>query len=229
MTTRITLFTPVGNLSLDCTQELTHNLPITVTKHPIEDGSNISDHIVNENMTFSLTGIIVDQKIQSFENGMDRQQAFNFLEGLRSKRLLISLLTYNKKYNNLVISNISFPKSAAEDVLNVQMDLEQVRIVSSTFTSVPVSLSPDKATDGKDVGPQQGTSASQDEVNGILSKGRDYQREIDEATSNASAALSKGEITTYNTEIARRSQIADELELDIQATKSKNPKISRNN
>jgi hypothetical protein len=55
MATRITIISSLGNLSLDCTTDFNHELPITVTKHPVEDGSSISDHVINENLRFSIT------------------------------------------------------------------------------------------------------------------------------------------------------------------------------
>lgn len=191
MAIRITILSAIGNLSLDCTSDFSHNLPVTVTKHPIEDGTSISDHVINENMTFSVTGVVVDNKIADFNHSMTMEQAFSFLENLRTQRITVSLLTYNRKYSNLVISGLSFPKSLAEKVLNVQIDLEQIRVVSSTFTTTPVASSitegnQDKATGEKEAGVNPG------EASAVVKEERlrsiEAEVEIIESDSNLSAA-----------------------------------------
>jgi hypothetical protein len=133
---------------------------------------------------------------------MTRDEAFSFLENLRAKKLVVSLLTYHKRYDNLVLSSLAFPRSTPELVLNVNLGFEQIRVVSSTFTNTPIAATivADKATGNKDIGGQKGTKDTeskpvektiQDEIEEANNLPTDTPEQIEHAESVKSELLKK--------------------------------------
>lgn len=47
-------------LDIDATISGLHSRTSTITKNPIEDGSNKSDHVINENESFTIEGVVSD-------------------------------------------------------------------------------------------------------------------------------------------------------------------------
>lgn len=60
-----------GTFLLEVVEEEARSLGSRVTKHPVEDGTQISDHIILENKTISVNVIISDA---SFITGVDKTQ-----------------------------------------------------------------------------------------------------------------------------------------------------------
>jgi len=58
----------VGSLSLDATLDDSHEFANEVTSFPIEEGSDINDHIKKEPMTLSITGFITNSPIIVVQN-----------------------------------------------------------------------------------------------------------------------------------------------------------------
>ena len=55
--------TMIGDIAIDCTVTETHTSTATVTEHPVESGSNITDHIRPEPVQLSVNGIITNTPI----------------------------------------------------------------------------------------------------------------------------------------------------------------------
>ena len=60
-------------IEIDATLKQNHTQKQTLTKHKVESGSNVSDHVVKENITFSLEGIISEFKNEDEKTLEDRQ------------------------------------------------------------------------------------------------------------------------------------------------------------
>lgn len=57
-----------GLIYMDAISVFTQDYKGQVTKHPIDSGSNISDHFIKENPVFGLTGVISGTDISTFTN-----------------------------------------------------------------------------------------------------------------------------------------------------------------
>ena len=55
--------TMIGDIAIDCTVTERHTSTATVTEHPVESGSNITDHIRPEPVQLSVNGIITNTPI----------------------------------------------------------------------------------------------------------------------------------------------------------------------
>jgi hypothetical protein len=52
------------DLEIDVTTKESHGRRSTLTKHKVEEGSQVSDHIVKENQTFSIDGVVSEDSLE---------------------------------------------------------------------------------------------------------------------------------------------------------------------
>ena len=90
--------TEVGSIKFDLILDETHNLSNQVSSHSVEDGSVISDHIKNNLMNGTLTGVVTNFTIgrvtalsSFFTNRV--HEAFGNLEKLWKERTLVTIIT----------------------------------------------------------------------------------------------------------------------------------------
>ena len=90
-------FTPSNNNGNIQTESL--SLQSKVTQNPVENGADITDHVINETAQFNVSGIIIGG-----------ETAVNALKSMREKR---DILTYTgrSRLTNLVITSLSFDYS----------------------------------------------------------------------------------------------------------------------
>lgn len=158
-----------------------HERSSTITQNPIEDGSNIADHInlLPERLTMealisdapvslvqSATGTLVGSASQLAAGAVggiagtlvaqgvglglgslaglltgtprDPADGFRYLEELWNNRQPFTVVTALRRYEKVVISNLSVPRSASiGKSLRFSISLEQVRIVKSQIVQIP--------------------------------------------------------------------------------------------
>lgn len=103
--------TRVGSVFLDATISEGHNYNSRVTSYPVETGGIISDHIINEPETLTITGIVSDTPLNiltSFNRSVD---AFNRLVRIHDLRERITVITGIKIYTNMVITSLQVPRN----------------------------------------------------------------------------------------------------------------------
>jgi hypothetical protein len=117
--------TATGVLEFDLLLNEAHNFQNTITQHPVEDGSVITDHIKNELISGSFSGMVSSHSIRlrTFSNFGDlvedtfsfvdaEQKAFDTLEEIWKARTPVTITTLMRVYNNVGITNIRTSKSA---------------------------------------------------------------------------------------------------------------------
>lgn len=134
-----------------------------ITKHPVESGSDITDNVVNKNDTISVVGYISNTPVEGMidsisqnreveEAGNRVQQAYDLFKELRQSKRPFTIVTELDTYPNCLISSLAFPEEGGKsnlDVLEVKMELEQVRIVSAEGIFVS-NVAPAQKDDSKD-------------------------------------------------------------------------------
>lgn len=164
----------------DCATEVNHTFPSKVTEFPVEDGASISDHIVNGNATFSVTGIFSDARLRKpDENGNStlpeqptQEETYGMLQDLRDSRQSFSLLTPLDTYTDLVLKNMSMPRDAG-DALKVQMEFEQIRRAYSGITTVSLIEPKKAATTAKKPDPVTDKKLTEEKNAGAVSGAED--------------------------------------------------------
>lgn len=108
----------IASLVVDATIREQHEYFSQVAEHPIETGSEVGDHILNEPVRLTMEGEVSDTPVQILggvlsENTGDRKlEAFDTLRRLRANRQPIDVVTGLAVYRNMVISSMTFPRDA---------------------------------------------------------------------------------------------------------------------
>jgi len=135
----------VGGVELDVTLREVHSFTSRVTNYPIEEGSILSDHIINEPAVVVLEGIVTDTPLAIltfFNRSID---AFNRLVEIHQKREIITVVTGLKKYPRMAITNLDVPRDIRTgQSLTFSIELKQVIL----DTSVRLELNEDNIFGG---------------------------------------------------------------------------------
>lgn len=130
-------------IQFDCATDVNHSWPTKVTEYPVESGASVSDHMVNGNATFSVTGIFSDARLRkpdpkgrsTVPDLPSQSDTYKKLQKLRNDRVAFSLLTALDTYPNIVLKNMGMPQDSGT-ALKVTMEFEQIRFVTSGTTTV---------------------------------------------------------------------------------------------
>ena len=163
-------------ISLDASISEGHSYSSRVSQFPVEDGSTISDNIINDPAGLEIVGFVTNTPvvlfIQNIANivddttGGDRvKTAFEALLALRESKEPFTIVTGLKTYENMVFTSLSFPRDKSTGTTNLRFNARvlNVELVSSRTVAAsnvvaePVLLS-DQATSTKDVGKQTTTT-----------------------------------------------------------------------
>lgn len=106
----------IGNLEIEATLSENHDMSSTVTKYTIENGANISDHIVNEPETITIEGFVSNSPVApGLGGGLTNraQETFDTLYELRNAKEVITVVTEYRVYTDMAITNISIPRDSS--------------------------------------------------------------------------------------------------------------------
>ncbi|MGD8707100.1 MAG: hypothetical protein PVI88_00265 [Nitrosopumilaceae archaeon] len=108
-----------------------HNFESDVTDHPVEDGSNITDHIQNRLENGTLTGIISNFSINTPGLYSNRaQDAFDALVALWKEKTLVTITTVLRVYENVAIVSIPIARDTdSGESITIQVSFKQVKTV----------------------------------------------------------------------------------------------------
>jgi hypothetical protein len=162
-------------LEIDCTISIDDSKNARVTKHKVEDGSEISDHTIDENQTMTLKGII--------SNGMSNQEnspsqvKFQLEKYLRKK---CTVKSTNKIYENYILSSVSTTRSSNNtDALDFSLGLEEIRTTKTKISKINKKVIEKKnPTNNKEL--EKKIKDSQARYNEKISKGKEERRELEE-------------------------------------------------
>lgn len=141
--------TNVGGVFLDATLTEDHQYNSRVTSYPIEDGTIISDHIINEPETLSITGIVSDTPLAFLPPFNRSSDAFNRLVRIQNNKERITVVTGIKVYTNMVITSLQVPRNTQTgQSLTFIIELQKLIVDSSVRLALdpndPFTKAPDK-------------------------------------------------------------------------------------
>ena len=134
----------LGELAIDASLDETHSMTSKVTQYPIESGSVISDHVINNPVTVSIHGVVTNNTIRDEDEqeevriGDERKvgEAYDFLISIRDSKEPITILTGLSNYQDMVLTSLSIPRSRSTgEVLEFTAEFTQVKIVRSMTLS----------------------------------------------------------------------------------------------
>ena len=134
----------------DCSSKIKTSLKNNITKYPIEDKANISDHVFSENDEFSLTGIVTNSPNWIYPNnqflpnpqGVKAKRtkvAIQTLRALKESRTPFTLITEFEILENCLIKSLEWEQDAQNsEALTFEIGVEKVRLVKLSTTTVNV-------------------------------------------------------------------------------------------
>lgn len=125
----------VEMLTLDAVLSERYEATSEVTRYPVENGSTISDQIYNSPIRLSIDGAVSSYHLT---DGIDTSpsSAFDYLEKLREKRDLITIVTGLKTYREMAIESLNVTRDAKNSVNLFRFSLTAVyfKVVKASFT-----------------------------------------------------------------------------------------------
>jgi hypothetical protein len=134
-------------ISIDASRVIRHSLQATATRNPVEQGSDITDHVILEPATLTVDGVITDSPIEFFSSitfGLGAtlanitgqtsrsKQNFDLLQQLYIKRIPFSVNTRLKYYPNMIITSLDVPQDAESgQSINFTIQFQQITIVDT--------------------------------------------------------------------------------------------------
>ena len=141
--------TSISSVVLDAVLTEDHQYNSRVTNYPIENGRDITDHIINEPDTLQITGVVSDTPL-SFLAPFNRSiNSFNRLIEIHERKERITVVTGIKVYTDMVMTSLQVPRNVQSgQSLTFVIDLQKVFLDTSVRlllnTNNPFNKLPDK-------------------------------------------------------------------------------------
>lgn len=148
--------TNIGGWFFDAVLDLTHTSTLTITTHPIQIGSSVTDYAFLQPRTLSMNIGMTDAAHSfipgQFDGGGSRSvQAYNVLLQLQKMRIPVQVYTRLGLYQNMLVSTLTVQDDhTTVNGLSCTVDLQELLV--ATVSTVAISANPavtGKATKGK--------------------------------------------------------------------------------
>ncbi len=128
------------SIKLDVVPSETHGRADTITKHPVEEGSDISDHDRPEPDTLTLECLISNTPLDGPVDMNRAQSAWDALNSLRGSPDLLTIVTTLGRYTSMKITTLTATRtSETYNALSFTVAFEKIRIVKNRLTSQRVA------------------------------------------------------------------------------------------
>ncbi len=146
----------LGDIDVDVSLSETHSYESTVTKNPVEDGSPITDNIINHQPKINIKGLFSPLKMQML-GGMTSMSAQSFVQNkwqellkLRDSKERLTLFTGLNIYTDMIMSSLSTTRDYSNaNHLEFSATFEQIKTVPVAFTTVSQAGIPKTKSSGK--------------------------------------------------------------------------------
>lgn len=124
----------IGSIDLDVTISEQHNYSSRVTSYPVENGTILSDHIINEPDRLVLQTLVTDTPLSILSLSNRSSDVFNRLVEIQQRRELVQVVTGLKVYDSMAITSLDVPRTAnTGQALVFTIELQKV-IIDSTVS-----------------------------------------------------------------------------------------------
>lgn len=148
----------IASIKLDASLSESHNYTSAITDSPLEDGSVVSDHIINDPFSLDITGSItnipslgigtltlpavtaVATVVSIFKTKNKIKDAEEEFRNLRESKVPFSVITGLRRYKNMVLESFTFNRDATiGDALEFSATIRQIDIVSTKIITIDES------------------------------------------------------------------------------------------
>lgn len=158
--------TGIGVIELDCTLSTTHSMKVEATKHPVERGAKITDHLRPEPDVVTLEGLISDTPVSRSQQTRAVQAAgvslttsaaapavfgvpgyaaaaLAKLVAIKDGGILVTLATELRTYTDMALTSLDIPRDARTgDALRFSATFEKIIIVTNKVTQLRPARDP---------------------------------------------------------------------------------------
>lgn len=157
----------IGMVKLSLAESETHEFASKVTQFPVEDGSNMSDHILNAPDKLTINGFVTNSPISTLDTSGPGtgESAFEALQRIHRTREPVRVFTTLKEYEDMALERLSIPKNAnTGETLRFTASFVHIRKVSSAIVEVTALKADagDSASTTKDAGKQSTKKVSEE-------------------------------------------------------------------
>ena len=145
----------LGELRVDALVTETHSMQAAATAHPVERGSDISDHIQRQPAAVQIEGIVT----------YEPARALQALEKIFYRGKPVEIVTSLKRYQNMALESLSVTKNSTNtNTLRFSCSAKQIVMAENLTIGLPKSQLPPKpkiksAQPKKDLGKQPTVAA----------------------------------------------------------------------
>ena len=154
----------INGLEFDALMGQDQTLTATVPAYAVEDGSTVSDTIILEPESLSMTLYVTNTPVTWANRfGIDSNRVANVENRLRElylKREPVMIITTDNVYNNMAIESIGFSKSTEVGYSReIPITFKKIDVTSARTTTIPASYGKSGAT-GASAGAANSLAAS---------------------------------------------------------------------
>ena len=103
--------TGINLVSFDTMVSEEHKFTSKVTYYPVESGTIVSDHIINQPDVVILSGLVSDTPLNIFATFNRSVAIFNQLILIHERRQVVDIVTGIKVYRNMAITSLDVPRT----------------------------------------------------------------------------------------------------------------------
>lgn len=130
----------IGAIELDAMTNERIELRSQATKYYVEEGAPISDHVINENETLSVQGVISAASLTLFGEGKSRLIAtVDALRQIKDERLPVVITTGLGMYSEMVMESCVIVRGTPAQEINVDCGFSKIRKAQKRTADVPES------------------------------------------------------------------------------------------
>lgn len=141
-----------GNIELDAALDEEHEWSAEVTMNPVEVGSPVTDHIIEQSDKLKIKGFVTDAPltasgsvngaINSSQVGNRTQGTFDLLNRLIKLREPMTVYTQYRIYDNMVLTALNIPRAASTgEAIEFSAEFVNIRKVATQTVDVPKGIS----------------------------------------------------------------------------------------
>jgi hypothetical protein len=178
----------VGVVQFDASVSEVHTDEMEITDHPVEEGSDISDHIRKMPITLEMNGVITNNPIVFLAsarakspvttdtgNTSDRVgTGYDKLRELQETGERIDVATSLRDYSNMVIQSLSISRDVSTgNILDATLTLREIIVAKQLTVDLPVPIKVAKKKE-TNKGNKNKTAATDAQDQSLLDKGREW-------------------------------------------------------
>ncbi len=146
----------IADVTLDTVLDISKSINSQVTRHAIERGADVTDHVIDDPETWSLSVVLTNDSISALDplsfGGQTIEERLAILDEWRTAKQIISYYGPEETIDDVIIASRSESRNAEIGLDGLQLSITLQRITLAEAVSIDLEV--------KQPIPQQGRAAS---------------------------------------------------------------------